>query len=234
MIEWIAFDADDTLWENEVHYRRGRELFDHLMQAYPAVEDADQVVHRIEIANLVYYGYGAQGFILSLIEAAVELTAGAFSTQDTLALLNYLKEMLSARTELLDGAREVLEDLADDYPLALITKGDLRHQQAKVAASGLADTFKSIEVVSDKRAADYRSILEKLGLQASSFLMVGNSLPSDVIPVLELGGWAVYVPNRLTWSHEHLDSSTIDHPRFFEVGTLREVPETIRGIAKGA
>jgi putative hydrolase of the HAD superfamily len=234
MIEWIAFDADDTLWENEVHYRRGRALFDRLLQAYPAVEDADQVVHRVEIANLAYYGYGAQGFVLSLIEAAVELTAGAFSMQDTLALLNYLKEMLSAGTELLDGAREVLEILSADYPLALITKGDLRHQQAKVGSSGLADTFKSIEVVSDKRAADYRSILEKLGIQAASFVMVGNSLPSDVLPVLELGGWAVYVPNRLTWSHEQLESSAVDHPRFLEVGTLLEVPEAIRGIASGA
>ena len=233
MIEWIAFDADDTLWENEVHYRRGRELFDHLMRAYPAVEDADQTVHHIEIDNLAYYGFGAQGFILSLLEAAVELTDGEFSTQDTLALITYLKQMLSARTELLDGAREVLEDLSADYPLALITKGDLRHQQAKIAASGLAGYFQSIEVVSDKRAADYHAILEKLDIHASSFVMVGNSLPSDVLPILELGGWAVYVPNRLTWSHEQRDSSTVDHPCFLEVGTLRAVPETIRGIARG-
>ena len=100
--------------------------------------------------------------------------------------------------------------------------------------SGLAQYFRYIEIVSDKQPANYRSILEKLDIQASSFVMVGNSLPSDVLPVLELGGWAVYVPNRLTWSHEQLDSSAVDHPRFFEVGTLREVPETIRGIAKGA
>ncbi len=133
MIEWIAFDADDTLWENEVHYQRGRELFDRLMRAYPAVEGADQVIHRIEIANLDYYGYGAQGFILSLIEAAAQLSQGAFSTQDTLSLLAYLKEMLSAGTVLLDGAREVLEELSAHYPLALITKGDLRHQRAKIA-----------------------------------------------------------------------------------------------------
>jgi len=233
MIDWIAFDADDTLWENEVHYRRGRELFDQLMDSYPPHDKLEQTVHEIEISNLGYYGYGAPGFILSLVEAAIKLTDGQFSTQDIQTLIDYLKEMVSSKVQLLEGARDVLELLSSTYPLALITKGDLRHQQVKIERSGLAQHFTAIEVVSDKQPETYLQILAKMGISPTTFVMVGNSVPSDVLPVLEIGAWAIYVPNELTWSHEQRDSSSIEHERFLKVAQLRDVPDAIKRINDG-
>jgi putative hydrolase of the HAD superfamily len=226
----IAFDADDTLWENEVYYRRGRELFNHLLSKYPVEADVDSFVHELEIRNLEYYGYGAAGFVLSLIEAADSLTRGRFTSGDTAALIAHLKRMLSAEVELLEGAREVVTLMAESHRLILITKGALRHQRTKVEDSGLAACFERIEIVSEKNADVYRGIIDACGVEPERFLMVGNSVRSDVLPVLEAGGWALYVPNELTWAHETLEDLPLENPHFIEAARLSDVPSLIAEV----
>jgi putative hydrolase of the HAD superfamily len=230
VLDLIAFDADDTLWENERYYRDGRDLFFRLLSKYPVDSDVDSFVHEVEIRNLEYYGYGAVGFILSLIEAADTLTAGRFSSGDTAALIAHLKRMLSAEVELLEGAREVITQVAESHRLILITKGDLRHQRTKVDNSGLAQCFERIEIVSEKNAEVYRGILAACGVSPEGFLMVGNSVRSDVLPVLEAGGWALYVPNELTWAHETLEDLPAEDSHFIEAASLADVPALIAEI----
>jgi len=226
----IAFDADDTLWENERYYREGRQLFDHLLEPYAPGVDVEAFVHELEIENLAYYGYGAAGFILSLIEAGGELTEGRFSSADNAALIAHLKRMLSAQVELLAGARQVVAELAGAHRLVLITKGDLRHQRLKVDGSGLAGFFERVEVVSEKSPGAYAGILKAEGVAPGDFLMIGNSMRSDVLPVLEIGGWAMHVPNELTWTHETLEDYPQENPRFSEAEGLEDVPARVREL----
>jgi putative hydrolase of the HAD superfamily len=230
MFPLIALDADDTLWENEIYYRQGRALFDDLLKPYALEGDVDAFVHSLEIRNLEYYGYGAIGFILSLIEAGGKLTGGRFSSRDSAALIEHLKTMLSAEVELLDGAEQVVTELAATHRLILVTKGDFRHQRRKVDRSGLAGYFERVEIVSEKSADVYQGILDANSVEPSDFLMIGNSMRSDILPVLEIGGWAVHVPNELTWVHETLDDIPQENPRFREVVRLEDVPAMVRAL----
>lgn len=220
----VAFDGDDTLWENEALYRSVRAEFLNSLSHYPLNGDVEQQVHDIEVRNLKYYGYGVSGFIFSLIETGIELTGGKYSGADVLQLLNRAKEMLTGEVRLLENAQETLATLAARVPLILITKGDLRHQRLKIDRSGLRPFFQSLEIVSDKTAATYAEILETHNIPPDRFLMVGNSLRSDILPVLEIGGWAVYVPNELTWDHESAEVEPGCCERMVELKNLSELP----------
>ena len=232
MFSLIAFDADDTLWHNERLYHHGRERFRQLLAEYGIDGVDDARVDAVEVRNLPYYGYGVMSFILSLIEAGIELTAGRLRSEDVQALLDLGKEMLRAEVEVYDGVADTLAALSADYPLMLITKGDLFHQQFKVAGSGLEGYFSHVEVVSQKDASTYADILDRHGVDPEKFLMVGNSLRSDVLPVLELGGWGVLVPNELTWSHESGDLPVDAGERFFEVAGIEQLPGLLAQIGK--
>jgi len=226
----IAFDGDDTLWHNERSYRDARERFRQLLASAGIDLDeaaVEESVNRTELANLEYFGYGVSSFALSLIETAVDLTGGRITGRDLRELVALAREMVSEEMELFEGARETLAGLSGSYPLMLITKGDLLHQTSKLERSGLRPYFSFVEVVSRKTPDVYRAILDRHGVDPDRFLMVGNSLRSDVLPVLELGGWAVHVPAALSWSHEHADRPE-DAERFFEVAALSGVPPLIR------
>lgn len=232
MFDLIALDADDTLWHNERLYRMGRDRFHELLAKYPLQGPIDERLDATEVRNLRYFGYGVMSFVLSLIETAVELTDGRVSGEDVAALVELAKEMLTAEVQLFDGVERTLARLSSKYPLTLITKGDLLHQRSKIERSGLKRFFRHFEVVSEKTVATYRAILDKHGVDAGRFLMVGNSLRSDVLPVVQLGGWAVYVPNDLTWSHEEINLPDNVRGSCFEVERLDLVPELIQRLVK--
>lgn len=222
----IAFDGDDTLWHNERSYRQGRERFRQLLAASGvslADDEIESVVSRQEVDNIPYFGYGVSSFTLSLIETAIELTGGRIASRDLREVIDLARQMLSEKIELFPGAEETLAALAPAYPLMLITKGDLLHQTSKLERSGLQGYFSHVEVVSHKTADVYARILNRHGVAPDRFLMIGNSLRSDVLPVVEAGGWAVHVPAALTWSHEQADAPEQARTHYLEVTALAEV-----------
>jgi putative hydrolase of the HAD superfamily len=223
MFDWIAFDADDTLWKNEEEYLHGRQVFLQILADYDIDQDALDRVDEFEVENIQYYGYGVMSFTLSMIEMAIELTGESIHPGDIRKLLNLAKAMLTAEVEVFDGVRQLLEEISKEYPLMLITKGDLFHQQRKLEASGLAEFFQAVEVVSDKTQEVYREILKRHQINPHRFIMVGNSLRSDVIPVLNLGAWAIYLSDHLTWSHEDDPLAEISQDRFREVKEISRV-----------
>jgi putative hydrolase of the HAD superfamily len=218
----IGLDADDTLWHNESLYSGTQEKFRTLLTRYTPAEVVDQSLYATEMRNLQHFGYGIKGFTLSMIETAIELTGGQIRGHEIQQIIEMAKGMLQAPVDLLPDVQEVVARLAEEYSLLLITKGDLFDQESKVARSGLADYFDHVEVVSDKRPANYRSVLDKRGLEAAEFLMVGNSLRSDVLPVLELGGCAVYIPYAITWQHEVVEEPA--GQQYYQLPAIRELP----------
>ncbi|HSM55101.1 MAG TPA: HAD family hydrolase [Candidatus Sulfomarinibacteraceae bacterium] len=230
MFKLIAFDADDTLWHNEDHYHEARDRFRQLMAGYNVNGSVDERADYYEVANIEYYGYGVMSFVLSLIEAAIELTEGAFRSEDVQALLDLSKEMLTTDVRVFDGVHDTLSELGQAYPLMLITKGDLLHQQNKVANSGLHDHFRYVEVVSHKTPGVYAEILERHEVPPEQFLMVGNSLRSDVLPVAELGAWAVHVPTEDTWAHEVIEMPDSVNGHVFEAPGVTHVPDLVRKL----
>ena len=232
----IAFDGDDTLWHNERSYRAGRDRFHKLLAASGVVlsaEDIDACVNRTELQNLGHYGYGVSSFVLSLIETAIAVTGGRVTGGDLRGLIDLAKQMLTEEVELLESAREAVTALAASHPLMLITKGDLLHQTSKVDRSGLRDRFRFVEVVSAKTPAVYASILARHGVDPGRFLMVGNSVKSDVLPVVELGGWAVHVPAALSWSHEDAEVPDTARPRCLEVRSLANLVALVHSLENG-
>jgi putative hydrolase of the HAD superfamily len=195
-------------------------------------EEIEDRVNRTEVRNLQYYGYGVTSFVLSLIEASIELSHGRISGEEILDLLHLSREMLTAEVELFDGAKEAVGELAATYPLMLITKGDLLHQRAKVDHSGLGSHFRYVEVVSNKTGETYASILARHGIETSRFLMVGNSMRSDILPVLEIGGWAVHIPARLSWDFENGEPPDSATGRFFDLAGLRDLPGLLAGLTR--
>lgn len=241
MIDLIGFDADDTLWENELYYRQARDEFralieDHLIadgRQDGAPGDLDDLVEATERRNLPYYGFGVMSFVLSLIETAVEVTGGCINSADIGRLLAIAKRMISAEVELFDQVEEILADLYGSWPMVLITKGDLLHQGAKVDRSGLGRYFAAVEVVADKTPEVYGAILQRQGVRPDRFIMVGNSMRSDILPVVALGGRGVYVPNAGTWVYENVDPPVETDGRILHAATLADVPGLIRGLAGG-
>lgn len=231
MIELIAFDADDTLWHTEHLYQAARRQFDDLLRPYVDLDTLEDHVHRTEMRNLPYYGFGITSFIMSLIETAVEATGGRITGAEIGRLLEISREMVSADVELIDEVEETLATLSADYPLLLITKGDLLHQTGKVARSGLGRYFAGIEVVADKTPEVYREILTRRHVPPERFVMVGNSPRSDILPVASLGGRAVYVPDENTWVYDLVDLPDDLPGRIYRVRRMGEVVELIRGLS---
>jgi putative hydrolase of the HAD superfamily len=219
----IGFDADDTLWHNENIFEKVHERYFELLSRYHGAEAVQRALHATEMRNLELYGYGIKGFMLSSIETAIDLTGGTLGAGEVREILALGRGMLEHPVELLEGAVAAIEALASGYRLLLITKGDLRDQERKLAKSGLAGRFESIDIVSEKNGAVYDRILRRHGIEPTDFLMVGNSIKSDILPVLELGGSAVHVPYRITWSHEHAEKPWAPG-RFFEARSLLELP----------
>lgn len=228
----IGFDADDTLWHNENIFVRVHERFCELLSHHHDAAEVERVLFATEMRNLELYGYGVKSFTLSAVETAIDLTEGRIGTDEIRHLIELGREMLAHPVELLDGVVETLAELsAADHPLILITKGDLRDQERKLAKSGLADRFRHVEIVSEKDAATYARILQKHAVDPRRFFMVGNSLKSDILPVLALGGGGAHVPYPLTWQHELVDTAPVADGRFFPLGSLRDVPAVVRGWA---
>ncbi|HKA83761.1 MAG TPA: HAD family hydrolase [Acidimicrobiales bacterium] len=229
-IEVVAFDGDDTLWHSESHFVDAHARFVALVAPYvdgdPAV--IDERVVGTERANLAIYGYGAKAFTLSLIESAIDLTGGRVTSDEISAILDVGKRLLDRPVELLDGVEEVVARLDDDgHRLIVVTKGDLFHQESKVAGSGLADRFDRIEIVSEKDVATYRRVMTETGVAPEHFLMIGNSVRSDILPVVELGGHAAHLPYVYTWELEHVPDADAERMGFHELTSIRQVPELV-------
>jgi len=227
MIRFIGFDADDTLWRNEDIFERAHERYRALLARHHPPAEVDRVLFATELRNLPLYGYGVKGYTLSCIETAIELTGGKITGGEIAALLGTGREMLVHPVALLDGVVGIVPALARDYRLLLVTKGDLHHQERKIAASGLVDHFHAVEIMSEKDGPAYERLRRRHNLAWSEFAMVGNSLKSDIIPVLNLGGAGVHVPYHLTWQHEHAEEPPVDHPRFRRIERLGELPAVL-------
>jgi putative hydrolase of the HAD superfamily len=229
--DMIAFDADDTLWHNEHLYDQTQAGLVDLLGRYGIGKAAiDNTLYQIEGQNIKLYGYGIKSFALSMIEAAVELSGGRIAGQDVLGILNLAKAQLNAPVELLEHVADTVSRLATRHPLMIITKGDLLDQENKLARSGLGEYFKDIEVVSDKTRESYARLFKNHGLDARRIVMVGNSLRSDILPVLELGASTVYVPYPNTWLHEAADVPATGTPGFYELENLGQLPGLIQQL----
>ncbi len=223
----IGFDADDTLWVNETYFRESEHRFAQLLSEYDTENKIQQDLFKIEIANLDLYGYGIKGFMLSMIEAAIDISNGNIDSQGIAEILAIGKEMLTKPVELLDGVKEVLEALSDKYRLILITKGDLLDQERKLELSGLGKYFHHIEVVSDKKEHNYKNLLDHLEIDPAEFLMIGNSLKSDILPLINIGAAAIHIPFHVTWAHEHVEDSETDRA-YHVLETIADVPDLLR------
>jgi putative hydrolase of the HAD superfamily len=230
--EVIAFDADDTLWHNERLYVNAQAKFKALLTQYHSADWIDARLYEAELRNLPHFGYGIKAFALSMIETAVELTEGRIAGHDIQVIIDAAKEMLAAEVELLAYSAETITRLADVYALMLITKGDLRDQEAKIARSGLAAHFRYIEIVSEKNPECYAGLLKRYAIAPEHFLMVGNSLRSDIMPVLSLGAHAVYVPYQLTWAHEVIDPPPAVQAGFYELEHLGQLPALLEKLER--
>ncbi len=217
-IKLIAFDADDTLWVNEYHYRRAEEQFCEMMSRYCSAEEANNALLRVEKDNLPLLGYGSKPFIISLIECGIELSGKTLTNDDILRLIEIGKNTIGQKIELLPSVLSVIETLSKKYPLMLATKGDLKEQESKVKRSGIAEYFIAVEIMSEKNRESYLKIVDAHNIQPHEFLMVGNSFKSDILPVLEIGGNAIYIPSDITWAHEIVEE--IEHPNLVKADKL--------------
>jgi putative hydrolase of the HAD superfamily len=213
----IAFDADDTLWHNESLYAATQDRFKDMLAPYHSPEMVEKALYETEMRNLQLFGYGIKAFALSMIETAIELTDGKISGQELKVVVDQARWMLETDIQVFEHVEEVLGELAGTHDLMLITKGDLLDQEGKIARSGLGDHFRYVEIVSDKTREIYATILARHQIDPPRFLMVGNSMRSDILPVLELGGQAVYIPHHLTWAHEHATPTEERHNGFYEL-----------------
>ncbi len=226
----IAFDADDTLWDNEHLYLRAERLLQQILLPYCPPEHTAAILHRIDIANLPDFGYGIKAYTLSMVETALEASAGCITAEELRQVIDLARVMLHAPVELLPHAEECVQALFQSHLLMLITKGDAHDQASKLARSGLQEYFSQVEIVADKTQAVYADIFKRHRLVPEHLLMVGNSLRSDILPVIELGGQAVYVPNRNTWAHENTPPSDIHHGRYHEIAHLGELADLVRQL----
>ncbi|WP_027075421.1 HAD family hydrolase [Maribacter antarcticus] len=203
-IKVIGFDADDTLWVNETYFREAEEQFATLLEPYETKNKIDQELFKMEMKNLALYGYGIKGFMLSMIESALELSNNEIPQATLLKLLDIGKQMIAHPVDILEDVEAVLEQLKGKYRLIVLTKGDLLDQERKLDRSNLSDYFHHVEVLSDKKEKNYKDLLEHLEISPNEFLMIGNSLKSDVLPLVNIGASAVHVPFHTTWKHEEV------------------------------
>ena len=222
-IKVIAFDADDTLWVNETYFRDAENEFAKLLSDYETENKIHQELFKKEIENLSLYGYGIKGFVLSMIECALELSNYQISPGTIAKIINIGKEMLEKPIELLDGVEEVLIKLQGKYKLIVATKGDLLDQERKLEKSNLSHYFHHIEVMSDKKEKDYQKLIQHLDIQPSELLMIGNSLKSDVLPLVKIGASAIHIPFHTTWIHEQVAEEVSSKEDYYTVLKIKEV-----------
>lgn len=225
-IKVIGFDADDTLWVNEPYYREAESAFCKLMNAYLPEEKIAEELFNVEVKNLEKYGYGAKGFMLSMMEAALNISQRRIPAGTIEEILNLGKSLLEKPVELLDNLDPLLLKLKSNYRLVVATKGDLLDQQRKLKSSGLMHHFHHIEIMSGKKEENYLHLFRRLEIKSEEFLMVGNSLKSDILPVISIGAKAVHVPYHITWQHEVADNSGFAG-RYFEIKKLTELLEIL-------
>jgi putative hydrolase of the HAD superfamily len=226
-LEVIGFDADDTLWVNETYYRDTEEAYARLLSDYADRETVMRTLFATEMSNLSKYGYGIKSFVLSMVENGISISEGNISTTSIQAIIKLGKEMLEKPIELLPDVKAVLDQLRGKYKLIVATKGDLLDQERKLLRSSLSSYFHHIEIMSDKQPENYRRLLHHLDLEPEKFVMIGNSLKSDIMPPLELGSYGIYVPYHTTWEHEKVDKKP-DNEKFFEVGGLLEILDLLK------
>lgn len=227
-IKVIGFDADDTLWVNETYFREAETEFGKLLSDYETLNKIDQELFKKEIENLPMYGYGVKAFTLSMVESALEQSNYNVSQKSIEAILNIGKTMLNKPIELLDGVEEVLKNLSKKYRLILATKGDLLDQERKLEKSGLTDYFHHIEVLSDKKEKNYSKLLNHLDIKPSEFLMIGNSLKSDVLPLVNIKAHAIHIPFHTTWAHEQVTEKETNGKQYKTINTLRDVLKLLK------
>jgi putative hydrolase of the HAD superfamily len=232
MFDIIAFDADDTLWHNEILYSAALDGLKQLLAPYAPPEQVARTLFETEMRNLAFYGYGIKSYALSMIETAIAISAGAIDGQGVLQVIGLAKDMLKADIQLFDRALQVITCLSAVYPLMIITKGDLLDQQRKLGRSGLKPCFRYVEIVTDKTPESYAALLERYQLDPARFLMVGDSLRSDILPVIALGGCAVHIPYHITWAHEHIDLTDEQRQHFYKLDHLGLLPDLIERLTK--
>lgn len=225
-IQVIAFDADDTLWVNEPYFQETERSFCRLLKDYLPPQEVSKELFITEMKNLSLYGYGIKGFMLCMIETLSRISNGKAS----MAMVNEITELghhlLQQPVELLQGVEDVLKHLQSDYKLVIATKGDLLDQERKLKKSGLQEYFHHIEIMSDKKVSDYKKLIRHLDCNPDHFLMLGNSMKSDILPVLELGGYAAHIPFHTTWAHEEVTGGA-DHAKFLSLNTITEIIDLV-------
>lgn len=227
-IKVIAFDADDTLWENETFFREAEHKLYLVLAEYGDEKTITDKLLEIEVENIALYGFGVKNFILSAIQTAMDVSNSTVSNQILKDIMEIGNEILRKPVVLLDDVKEVLPAIARDFKVVLATKGDLLDQQRKLQRSGLADLFEHVEVMSDKKKDNYASLLKQLNVSPSEFLMIGNSLKSDVLPVVELGGKAIHIPFHTTWAHEMVTDKDLEGKEFLKLNSFKELSGLIR------
>ncbi|HCG00245.1 MAG TPA: haloacid dehalogenase [Chloroflexi bacterium] len=225
----IAFDGDDTLWHNERFFTVTQERFANLLLPY-AGEGVLERLHATEMRNLRLFGYGIKGFTLSMIETAIEASNGEARSSDIKTVLQWGKEMLQNPIELLEGVKEAIESLRERYRLMLITKGDLFDQESKIARSGLADLFWQVDIVSEKDLETYRRLLSRHAITPDEWLMVGNSVRSDILPAVEIGARAVHIPYHTTWVHEHAELNEATQGKVWTIESMADLPGLVESL----
>ncbi len=221
-IKVIAFDADDTLWVNEPYFQETGRKFCELLEDYLPHHSVAQELYKTEMQNLSLYGYGVKGFILSMVETALRVSAKTLNVDIIEKAIQYGKELLEKPIEMLDGVEDVLQTLSGKYKLVVATKGDLLDQERKLKKSGIEHYFHHIEIMSDKQEADYKKLIKHLDIKPEQFLMIGNSIKSDILPVLAIGGHGFHVPYHTTWAHEKVEHH-VEHPNFRNMQVIKDV-----------
>jgi putative hydrolase of the HAD superfamily len=229
-IELIGFDADDTLWHTESLYQEVEERLGELLCAYGDFPGLGVRLYQREAQNIPLYGYGIKSYCLSMIETAIELTGGKIQAAEILKIIGFARQMMQADIELIEDARQTVETLSKTHHLMIITKGDLLDQEAKLDRSGLAQYFKHVEIVSEKTEESYADLLESHHVRPQRFLMVGNSLKSDVLPVVAIGGQAVYIPYALTWAHETVVEAEAGGKKYHQLEHIGQLPELVKKL----
>jgi putative hydrolase of the HAD superfamily len=229
-IRVVGLDGDDTLWHSETRFHVTQGEFRDLLSRHVAGADIDARLAEMEMKNLAIYGYGVKSFTLSMLETAIELTQARIPAADLDVILGWGKRMLTQPTELLDGVEETLRRVAENHDLLLITKGDLFDQESKLARSGLGDLFLGVEILSEKNADTYRGVFKRRGIDPKQFVMVGNSLRSDVVPVVELGGRAVHIPYQVTWAHEQVPEDRLPKEGWRRIEKIAELPAVLKKL----
>ncbi|QAY79028.1 HAD family hydrolase [Sphingosinicella sp. BN140058] len=229
-ITLICLDADDTLWHNETYFRRTFGDFSGLLAPFASPEKVQAHLDRVEHRNLSVYGYGVKGFILSMMEVAAEIAGDDLPAATMRDILALGRDQLVHPIEMLPGVEDALPQLAERGRLILVTKGDLHHQEAKLAASGIGDLFEGVEIVSEKETETYRRIFRRYRAFPEQAVMAGNSMRSDILPALDAGAYAAFVPFELVWAHEAAEAP-VDHPRYRALASLAELPDWLDRLA---